>query len=84
MKYVNEAFHTNWIAPLGPNVDGFEQDIKEYTGVKYAAVLTSGTAAVHLGLIILGVGPGDIVLCQSLTFSASANPIVYLGGLRYL
>ncbi len=77
---MTEAFDMNWIAPLGPNVDGFEEDLQYYTGVKYAAVLSSGTAAIHLGLIILGVGPGDIVLCQSLTFSASANPVIYLGG----
>lgn len=78
-KYIKEAFETNWIAPLGPNVDGFENDLKKYIGVKDAAVLVSGTAALHLALIILGIEPGDEVLCQSFTFAASANPIVYLG-----
>lgn len=78
-KYVQQAFETNWIAPLGPNVDGFEEDISSYTGAKYAAVLTSGTAAIHLGLILLDVQPGDEVLCSSFTFAASANPIRYQG-----
>lgn len=79
--YVNEAFETNWIAPLGPHVNGFEQDIQSYTCVSHAAALSSGTAALHLGLILLGVDDGDIVLCQSMTFSASANPIVYQGAI---
>src|SRR5210317_2110948 len=78
-KLVAEAFATNWIAPLGPNVNGFEKDLEEYTGIKHASVLSSGTAATHLALILLGVEPGDEVICQSMTFSASANPIVYLG-----
>lgn len=80
-KYVQEAFDTNWIAPLGPNVNGFEQDLKNYLAhdKSHVAVLTSGTAALHLGLIMLGVQAGDEVICQSMTFSASANPIVYLG-----
>lgn len=78
-KYVNEAFDTNWIAPLGPHVDGFEQDLVSYTNTKYAAALSSGTAAIHLALIMLGVKPGDEVICQSMTFSASANPIAYVG-----
>ena len=78
--YVNEAFDTNWIAPLGPNVDGFEQDLSQYLGKDvHVAALSSGTAAIHLGLILLGVQSGDEVICQSMTFSASANPIVYLG-----
>lgn len=77
--FVEEAFTSNWIAPLGPNVDGFEADLSRYTTVAHAAVLSSGTAALHLALMILGVGKGDIVLCQSFTFSASANPVVYLG-----
>lgn len=76
---VREAFDTNWIAPLGPHVDGFERDLQEYTGVAHAAALSSGTAAIHLALIILGVQRGDYVLCQSFTFSGSANPIAYLG-----
>uniref|UniRef100_A0A832DJW2 GDP-perosamine synthase n=1 Tax=Ignavibacterium album TaxID=591197 RepID=A0A832DJW2_9BACT len=78
-KYIKEAFETNWIAPLGPNVDGFENDLKKFIGVKDAAVLVSGTAALHLALILIGVKPEDEVLCQSFTFAASANPIVYLG-----
>jgi dTDP-4-amino-4,6-dideoxygalactose transaminase len=76
---VRDAFETNWIAPLGPHVDGFERDLQEYTGVAHAAALSSGTAAIHLALIILGVERGDYVLCQSFTFSGSANPIAYLG-----
>src|SRR5690606_11783357 len=78
-KYVKEAFDTNWIAPLGPHVDNFEKDLCAFTGTKHAAALSSGTAAIHLALIQLGVGPGDYVLCQSFTFSASANPIAYQG-----
>ena len=76
-KYIEEAFLTNWIAPLGENVNNFEKDICEYTGVKYATALSSGTPALHLGLKALGVKEGDSVFCQSLTFSASANPILY-------
>ena len=76
-QFVEEAFDSNWIAPLGPMVDGFEQDIIHYTGAKYAVALSSGTAAIHLALKALGVKQGDIVFCQSLTFSASANPIIY-------
>jgi dTDP-4-amino-4,6-dideoxygalactose transaminase len=79
--FVKEAFDTNWIAPLGPHVNGFEKDIETYTATKHAAALSSGTAAIHLALIMLGVGPGDEVLCQSFTFSASANPIVYQGAI---
>lgn len=78
-KYVQEAFVTNWVAPLGPNVDGFEQDLCRYVGISHAAALSSGTAALHLALIMLGVGQGDVVLCQSFTFAASANPIAYQG-----
>lgn len=77
--YVNEAFDTNWIAPLGPNVNGFEFDLQQYTGAQHAAALSAGTAAIHLSLIMLGVKPGDAVICQSFTFSATANPIVYQG-----
>lgn len=78
--FVQEAFETNWVAPLGPNVNGFEKDLENYTGNEfYAGALSSGTAAIHLGLILLGVKAGDEVICQSMTFSASANPIVYLG-----
>lgn len=79
-KYVQEAFDTNWIAPLGPNVSGFEEDLARYLGTDcHVAALSSGTAALHLALIVLGVKAGDEVICQSMTFSASANPIVYLG-----
>ncbi|HEY8397933.1 MAG TPA: aminotransferase class I/II-fold pyridoxal phosphate-dependent enzyme [Flavihumibacter sp.] len=77
IKYVNEAFDTNWIAPLGPNVDLFEKDLASFTGVAHAAALSSGTAALHLALILLGVQQDDFVICQSMTFSASANPIRY-------
>ncbi|RMA58960.1 DegT/DnrJ/EryC1/StrS family aminotransferase [Ulvibacter antarcticus] len=79
-EFVNEAFDTNWVAPLGPNVNGFEQDLQKYLkeGVNVAA-LSSGTAALHLALILLDVKSGDEVICQSMTFSASANPIVYQG-----
>jgi dTDP-4-amino-4,6-dideoxygalactose transaminase len=79
--YINEAFQTNWIAPLGPNVTGFENDLETYLGKgNQVAALSSGTAALHLALILLGIGKGDEVICQSMTFAASANPIVYLGG----
>nr|WP_317632971.1 aminotransferase class I/II-fold pyridoxal phosphate-dependent enzyme [uncultured Flavobacterium sp.] len=80
LKYVHQAFDANWVAPLGPNVNGFEQDIENYlkADVKVAA-LSAGTAALHLALIECGVSQGDEVICQSMTFSASANPIVYLG-----
>ena len=79
LDFVHEAFDTNWIAPLGANVNGFEQDLQDYTGRKHAAVVTSGTAALHLALILSGVKPGDEVICQSFTFAASANPIRYQG-----
>lgn len=79
-KFVNEAFETNWVAPLGPNVTGFEKDLEKYIGQdSHVAALSSGTGALHLGLILLGVKAGDEVICQSMTFSASANPIMYLG-----
>ena len=79
-SFVNEAFDTNWVAPLGPNVDGFETDIQAYLGNECeVAVLSSGTAAIHLALQLLGVSKDDEVLCQSFTFSASANPILYQG-----
>ena len=80
LKYIKEAFDTNWVVPLGPNVDAFEKSIEEYCGQdKRVVALSSGTAAVHLALLALGVGPGDEVVTQSFTFCASANPIVYLG-----
>lgn len=78
-EFVEEAFRTNWIAPLGPNVDAFERELAGYVGIKHAAALSSGTAAIHLGLRLLGVGAGDKVFCSTLTFAASANPIVYQG-----
>lgn len=78
MKYIQEAFDTNWIAPLGKNVDEFENAIKKYIGRNYAVALSSGTAAIHLGLIALNVSEGDYVFCSSLTFSGSCNPIAYL------
>lgn len=77
--FVKEAFDTNWIAPLGPHVNDFEKDLELYTGAKHAAALSSGTAALHLALILSGVKADDEVICQSFTFSASANPIVYQG-----
>ena len=79
-KYVQEAFDTNWIAPLGPNVSGFENDIEQYIGEdKHVACLSSGTAAIHLALVQLGISRGDEVLCQTFTFCGSANPIIYQG-----
>ena len=79
-KYVKEAFDTNWVVPLGPNVNGFEADLKEFAGGKHEVVaLSAGTAAVHLALLACGVGPGDEVLVQSFTFCASSHPITYLG-----
>lgn len=78
--YIQEAFDANWIAPLGPNVNGLEQDLVSYLGNQvHVGALSSGTAAIHLGLILLGVQAGDEVICQSMTFSASANPILYQG-----
>ena len=79
LKYVNEAFDTNWVAPLGPNVNLFEKELASYVGSGHCAALSSGTSAIHLALIMLGVGVGDEVICQSFTFSATANPIVYQG-----
>jgi len=79
-KYVQEAFDSNWVAPLGPNLTAFQDDLKEYLDHDvFVGVLSSGTAAIHLALILLGVERGDEVICQSFTFSASANPILYLG-----
>lgn len=78
-KYINEAFETNWIAPLGPNVNAFEKELADYVGTAGAAATSSGTAAIHLALELLGVGYGDTVFCSSLTFVASANPILYAG-----
>ena len=81
-KYINDAFDSNWIAPLGPNVTGFEQDLENYLGNNvFVGALSSGTAALHLALVLLKVKAGDEVICQSMTFSASANPIVYQGAI---
>jgi dTDP-4-amino-4,6-dideoxygalactose transaminase len=79
MKYINEAFETNWIAPLGPNVDHFEKELIDLIHGSHAVALSSGTAALHLALLVLGVKAGDEVICSSFTFSASANPIIYVG-----
>ena len=79
LNYVHKAIEDNWVAPAGPNLAGFEADICAAVGVPYCVALNSGTAAIHLGLAVLGVGPGDEVLCPSFTFVATANPIVYLG-----
>ena len=79
-KYIQEAFDTNWVVPLGPNVNGFENDIAKFLGEDcYVVALSAGTAAIHLGLVQLGIEAGDEVICQSFTFAASANPIKYLG-----
>jgi dTDP-4-amino-4,6-dideoxygalactose transaminase len=77
--FVEDAFRTNWIAPLGPHVDAFEREVAQLVGVGHAAALSSGTAAIHLGLLLLGVQPGDTVFCSSLTFVGSCNPILYCG-----
>ena len=77
MQYVQEAFDTNWVAPLGPNVNEFEKELAARVGSKHAAAMTSGTGAIHLALKAAGVGEGDIVFCPTLTFSATANPIIY-------
>lgn len=79
LELVREAFETNWIAPVGPHIDHFERELAECAGTAHACALASGTAAIHLGLRLLGVGPGDLVLCSSLTFVASANPIRQCG-----
>ena len=79
LKYINEAFDTNWVAPLGPNVNNFEKEICKYTEAKYATALVSGTSAIHLALKCLGVGEGDVVFCSTLTFAATCNPIIYQG-----
>ena len=86
-QFIQEAFDTNWVVPLGPNVNGFEEDLKQYVNARSNAAalnkeivaLSSGTAAIHLALIACGVKPGDEVICQSFTFCASANPVTYLG-----
>jgi dTDP-4-amino-4,6-dideoxygalactose transaminase len=79
MKFIEEAFETNWVAPLGPNVNEFEKELAAYVGTSHAAALSSGTAAIHLALKYAGIKQGDIVFCSSLTFSATCNPILYQG-----
>lgn len=79
-EYIKEAFASNWVAPLGPHVDAFEREVAEYAGVKGAVALSSGTAAIHLALRLLGVERGDTVFCSTLTFIASVNPVLYQGG----
>jgi dTDP-4-amino-4,6-dideoxygalactose transaminase len=79
LDFVKDAIDSNWVAPLGPHVDAFEAELGELAGVSHALALSSGTAALHLALVVLGIGPGDEVACSSLTFSASANPILYVG-----
>lgn len=79
-SFIKDAFDTNWVVPLGPNVNGFEADLSTFLGENsHLVALSAGTAALHLALIQLGVGQGDEVICQSFTFAASANPIAYLG-----
>ena len=80
LEYIHDAFRKNWIAPLGENVNEFEKAMAAYVGAGYPVALSAGTAALHLAMILAGVQPGDLVFCQSLTFSASANPVAYLGG----
>lgn len=80
-QFIKEAFDTNWIAPLGANVDGFEREMAEYLGIGHAAALVSGTSSIHLALKLAGVKPGDVVFCSDLTFSATVNPVSYEGGI---
>lgn len=82
MKFIQEAFDTNWVAPLGKNVDEFEKEMAAYVGVNHAAALVSGTSALHLAIKLCGVKPGDIVICSDLTFSATVNPVSYEGGIQ--
>ena len=79
MGYIEQAFATNWIAPLGENIDAFEDAVQRFVGMPHALALSSGTAAMHLAMMSLGIGSGDIVLCADVTFAASCNPIVYQG-----
>jgi dTDP-4-amino-4,6-dideoxygalactose transaminase len=84
LEFIKEAFNANWISPIGPNVDGFERELCEYNSIDYCVALSSGTAAIHLALIILGVKQGDEVICSSFTFSGSCNPIAYQGATQFL
>ncbi|EIA20378.1 DegT/DnrJ/EryC1/StrS family aminotransferase [Listeria fleischmannii] len=77
LEYIKETFRDNWIAPVGPNIDAFEEELADYVGVEYSVAVSSGTAGLHLALIAAGVGAGDVVFCQSFTFAASVNPILY-------
>ena len=79
LKYIREAFNQNWVAPLGPNVDNFEKALSKYTGVEHVTALNSGTSAIHMALILLGVKPQDEVVASTFTFSATINPILYIG-----
>ena len=81
LKFVQEAFETNWIAPMGPNVNFFETEMANYIGINASAALSSGTAAIHLALKSLNIKENDIVFCSTLTFSASCNPIIYQGAI---
>lgn len=81
-QFIKEAFDTNWIAPLGANVDGFEREMAEYLGIGHAAALVSGTSAIHLALKLAGVKPGDVVFCSDLTFAATVNPVSYEGAIQ--
>jgi dTDP-4-amino-4,6-dideoxygalactose transaminase len=81
LRFIQDAFDTNWIAPLGPNVIGFETDIKRYANAEHALALSSGTAAIHMALKATGIEKGDLVICQSFTFSATVNPIIYEGAI---
>lgn len=82
MKYIQQAFDSNWVAPLGPNVDGFEQEVAEYVGTEHAAALVSGTSALHLAIKLASVKSGDVVFCSDLTFAATVNPVSYEGGVQ--
>ena len=79
LPFVQQAFETNWVSPAGPHIDAFEKELAVYNNIEHCAALSSGTAAIHLALIILGVERGDEVLCSTFTFSGSCNPIVYVG-----
>ena len=76
-KFVQEVFDSNWVAPVGPDVNAFEKEVAAFAGIGYAAAVSAGTAAIHLALKLLGIGEGDVVICSDLTFSASCNPICY-------
>ena len=82
MRFIQEAFDTNWVAPIGFNVDNFEREVAAYLGIGHAAALVSGTAALHLAVKLAGVKRGDIVFCTDLTFAATVNPVSYEGGVQ--